>query len=134
MRRPVPLADLTEKQWQRIVTDLATVQNFRWYHTWRSVKSPTGYPDLHLVRDRSVFLELKAQRGRLSASQAEWLRALHEAKQEAYVCRPSDLGPLAVVLAHRGDPRVADGPAYAAARGLREGTVLEVERVLGRAA
>lgn len=63
-----------------------------------------GFPDLVLVRDRVVFAELKAQRGRLSADQAEWLAVLEGAGVEAYCWRPSDWPVIERVLAARGRP------------------------------
>lgn len=114
----LPLADLTEKQWQ--AQAIQTARTLGWshiYHTFNSRRSAHGFPDLVLVRDRCLFLELKTERGKLSEPQKEWLRALHAADCEAYVARPHDLDALAVVLAARrryGD--FPSGPAGERAR------------------
>lgn len=103
MKAAMPLGDLLEKDWQRQVNSLA--QQLGWnrvYHTYRSTRSDPGFPDLVLVRDRVVFLELKREAGRLSAAQREWLAALLDAGAEAYVARPRDLQLLAEILASRG--------------------------------
>lgn len=55
----------------------------RWlvYRTHDSRHSPAGFPDLTLVRlgsqvGRLVFVELKSERGRVRAAQAEWIEHL----------------------------------------------------------
>lgn len=97
----VPLADLTEKDWDRQLRQLTDTLGWARYHTLRSKGSTAGYPDLTLVRERVVWIELKTERGKLTAPQKDWLRRLHTAGCEAYVARPSDLETLAVVLAVR---------------------------------
>ncbi|MCC6959421.1 MAG: hypothetical protein IT301_06200, partial [Dehalococcoidia bacterium] len=50
------------------------------YHTRYSLGSRAGYPDLHLLRGkRSVFMELKTMKGKVSPAQDEWILALMEA-------------------------------------------------------
>ena len=49
-----------------------------------------GFPDLVLVGEKVVYLEVKAQKGRVSAKQTAWIEALRAAGQEAYVVRPDD--------------------------------------------
>jgi hypothetical protein len=93
------VADLTEKQWQSQVVDLGKMLGWRLYHPYDSRRSNPGYPDLTLVRDRIVFLELKTEKGKLSEPQRDWLTALRRAGGEAYVVRPSQLQDLADVLA-----------------------------------
>ena len=83
---------LTEKQFQSQVVALARLLGWRVYHSWMSIRSAPGYPDLTLVRGgRLVFAELKAERGQLSLAQSEWLGALSATgKAEVYCWRPGD--------------------------------------------
>jgi hypothetical protein len=81
---------MSEAEWQRTVTELATTLEFEWYHTHDSRRSPAGFPDLVLVRERVIFTELKTEHGRLTNSQSDWIHRLHVAGAEAYVWRPSD--------------------------------------------
>jgi hypothetical protein len=102
------LAEQTERQFLRDVLTLArslgwTAAHFRPARTEHGWRTPVeadgaGFPDLVLVRDRVVFLELKTERGKLSDQQKEWLRALDAAGAEAYVVRPRHLGLLSSVL------------------------------------
>jgi hypothetical protein len=96
------IADVTEKDWQTTVKDL--VKRLGWrrpYHTFDSRRSEPGFPDLVLVRDRVVFLELKRETGKLSAAQTDWLTMLIRARAEVYIARPSDFQALAQVLGRR---------------------------------
>ncbi len=98
MTFPAALAAMSEKEWSAQVAQLAKTLGWRRYHTYRSERSEPGWPDEALVRDRFVLLELKAETGRLSGAQRDWLAALTAAGVEAYVARPSDLEALAAVL------------------------------------
>lgn len=66
-------------------------------HGWRTPTTGElgkGFPDLTLVRvrdQRLVFVELKAEDGRLSVEQEDVLMTLTAAGQECHVWRPSDL-------------------------------------------
>ena len=85
------LTRATERQFHEAVVDLATVLGWRAYHTHNSRRSAPGWPDLCLVRgDRALFRELKAEKGRVTPAQAEWLAALSGAGLDAGVWRPSD--------------------------------------------
>jgi hypothetical protein len=88
-RRTLDLA-MSEAQWQAAVLDLAHALKWEHYHTHDSRRSPSGFPDLVLVRDRVIFAELKSERGDLVGTQYEWLMRLVHAGMEAYVWRPSD--------------------------------------------
>ncbi len=91
---------MTEAELQECV--IATAHLFGWRvahfraaqtkHGWRTpvAADGKGFPDLVLVRDRVVFVELKAERGRTSPEQLDWLAALANAGAEQYVWRPSD--------------------------------------------
>lgn len=91
---PALFADtLSEKDWQRTVTELATARGWRWYHPYDSRKSQSGFPDLTLVHagfGRLIFAELKTESGKESADQLNWLDDLRATKAEVYVWRPSD--------------------------------------------
>lgn len=93
---------VTERDWQRQVTDAAELLGWHWAHFrpartergWRTpVSGPlgAGFPDLILVRrDRLILAELKAEGANLSPPQ----RAVHAALRDAvelHTWRPSDL-------------------------------------------
>ncbi len=114
MTRPsaatVAIASLiTEKDWQRQVTDAAELFGWSWAHFrpamtskgWRTpVSGPlgAGFPDLILCRgDRLILVELKAEGARLSPPQ----RQVHAVLSQAvplYTWRPSDLPAVLDVL------------------------------------
>ena len=82
--------DVTERVFQRQVNDLAGLLGWLYYHTHRSDRSQPGFPDLVMVRrKRTIFAELKTERGVTSAPQEEWGRALVETGAEFYLWRPS---------------------------------------------
>ena len=58
--------------------------------SWRTATQGDGkgWPDLVLVRDRVLYVELKSATGRLSEDQSEWLLALEKAHVEVHVWRP----------------------------------------------
>jgi hypothetical protein len=98
------LEQLTERDWQRQVVQLAQQLGWRVYHTHDSRRSAEGFPDLVLVRDRVVFAELKREPRvavPVTAEQREWLAAIDGAGCEAYLWRPSDLDDVARVLSRR---------------------------------
>jgi len=83
------------------ITDLADRRGYTWVHFrpartehgWRTpVSGPLGrgWPDLVLVKDRVLFVEVKAADGRLRAEQADALRVLSLAGAEVHVWRPAD--------------------------------------------
>lgn len=82
------------------------------YHTYASVKSDPGFPDVVLVKPpRVLFAELKTQRGRVSTGrpgrggrwltgQDEWLEALRACPGvETHLWRPEDAQAIADTLA-----------------------------------
>lgn len=108
MKIATPLAELTEKEWQAQVLELAARLGWRKaYHTYDSRRSHSGFPDLVLVRDRVVFAELKREKGKLSDAQEQWIAALHAAGAEIYVWRPGDLEDIAKVLMRRREAAAA---------------------------
>ena len=119
------LRDLSEKEWQRQIVELAKTVGFALiYHTYRSERSAAGYPDLVLVRERQVVIEVKRETGKPSPDQCRWLQGLLAADIETYLVRPSDLPELGVVLAARRHPgQPFTGPA-AEAHALLHGRTL----------
>jgi hypothetical protein len=89
---------ITERAWQQQVLELATLYRWAWYHTHDSRRSPAGFPDLVLVRERLVFAELKTDKGRLSTNQLCWQNLLNHAGAEVYVWRPRDLDAVRTTL------------------------------------
>lgn len=116
-------AHLLEKQFAVQVYDLCDTLGWKRYHTYRSERSPAGYPDETLVRDRVIFAELKRDDTETTEAQKGWLRALRDAGAEVYVIRPRNLDALASVLISRG----VLGPLAAASRVV---LVEELEREL----
>jgi hypothetical protein len=88
-RRTLDLA-MSEAAWQNLVVKLAFQLNWQWYHTHDSRRSQPGFPDLVLVRERVIFAELKAAKGRLDQWQKRWVEQLRHAGAEVYCWRPSD--------------------------------------------
>lgn len=90
--KPEKLPPMTEKAFSAQVVQLAHVLGWRVYRTWISIRSPSGYPDLTMCHPRHGILwaELKAEAGKLSVEQAEWLGALQAAGGHAFIWRPSD--------------------------------------------
>ncbi len=95
-----------EKQFQSDVMTFAQRQGWLCYHTRDSRKSAPGFPDLCMVRGlRVVFAELKAQKGKTTGPQDDWLTALSIVALSApeyvgvFLWRPSDWNEIAAVLA-----------------------------------
>ena len=96
---PLDKLKITEKQFESQVKDLAKTFGWLYYHTWRSIHSPAGFPDCVLVKEgRIIFAELKDEKGKVSEQQFEWLEALGKAKAEVYVFRPSDFDKIVGIL------------------------------------
>jgi hypothetical protein len=112
-----PALTISEADWQKVVLDYSGLMGWRRAHfraarTARGFRTPVeadgaGFPDLVLVRaPELVFAELKAERGRTSPAQREWLAALRgvagalaaanvltlasEPRVDVYEWRPSD--------------------------------------------
>jgi len=94
---------MSEADLLKCVLDLAKlkgwlVAHFRPAQTskgWRTAVSADGFgfPDLVMVRhDRCLFVELKAERGKLSEAQSIWLGFLTGANQRGrvFIWKPSD--------------------------------------------
>lgn len=98
--RAAIFASLTEKEWQAQVVKAARLLGWQVWFTWKSYHSPSGEPDLRLVRPpRYIVAELKGERGKLSKAQAEALDLLGGCPAiEVYVWRPSDWDVVVGVL------------------------------------
>lgn len=89
----------SERHFQAFVVKLARSFGWRVYHTYDSRRSSPGFPDLVMVKaGRVIAAELKADRGKTTEAQNEWLDDLHNAGVETWVWRPADKGRLALVL------------------------------------
>jgi len=83
---------ITEKQFEGQVKDLAKIYGWMYYHTWRSIHSPAGFPDCLMVRPpRLIFAELKSEKGVVSPKQQEWLDILKQIPSaEVFLWRADD--------------------------------------------
>jgi len=103
---------LSEAAFQKNVVQLARARGWIVAHfraslnqrgQWQTAVSGdgAGYPDLTLVRERVLFVELKAEDGRVRPEQRVWLCALASAGVDVFVWRPSDWDVLTQVLTSR---------------------------------
>ena len=91
-QRDISTISVTERDFTRTVLALARVKGWMIYHTFMSIHSAPGFPDLVLVRPpRVVFAELKTDKGKVSDAQTEWLDSLKDCPGvECRVWRPED--------------------------------------------
>ena len=70
---------------------IALAKKLGWFVYWThdSRGSPEGFPDLVLVKDAVLFVELKTDTGRLSEAQRLWQSRLKKAGCYHDVWRPS---------------------------------------------
>ena len=100
--------DLPEAEFQSIVLEMAEQAGWdKRYHTYDSRRSEAGFPDLVLVRDCVLWIELKSSKGALTPPQKDWLEALAAAGQECHVWRPKDL--MSGLIWHRLNQSPAPG-------------------------
>jgi hypothetical protein len=96
-----PLSAITEKDWMRTVLEGFTVNGWWTYHAHDSRRSQPGFPDVvavHAPTKRVVFVELKTERGRLTADQYDWRDELIGAGQEWFLWRPSSWAEAEAVM------------------------------------
>lgn len=107
-----------EATFQRIVVKLAEAYGWAVSHAARSqlggrwvTAAAKGFPDLVLVKDRVVFLELKTVKGRTSPEQLQWLKRLQAVggTVEAYVVNPRQVRALVKLLAELPGDRPGAG-------------------------
>lgn len=101
---------LRENAWQAEVLRTARLCGFSLqYHPWISINSPSGWPDIVLVRPpRVIIAELKTDKGPLRPRQRVWLEALSACPGvEIYLWRPKDRENVIKILA--SEERPADG-------------------------
>ena len=91
---------MREKDFLQAVREYARLMGWTDYHTWHSLHSPAGFPDLVLVRPpRIVFAELKVGRNRPTPAQQEWLNLLKGCPAvEVYLWTPEDWNEIERVL------------------------------------
>lgn len=104
---------MTEAQLQDAIVGMARVLGWRVAHfgalrtadSWRTPAryDAAGFPDLVLVRDRVVFVEVKGHRGVLRPEQSDWARALGGAGAEWHLWTPASwkAGDVEAVLGAR---------------------------------
>lgn len=74
-----------EAKFQAQVKQLMEVTRWRTYHTWLSLNSEPGFPDIVAVRNnRILFAELKRYGEELTPAQQYWKLALEHAGAEFY--------------------------------------------------
>lgn len=91
-----PLArGMTEKQFQRMIVDLAAYLGYMHYHTHDSRRSVAGFPDLVLIRPacagrpaRLLIVELKVGSNKPTPAQRLWLSAFAACGIQTYVWYP----------------------------------------------
>lgn len=83
---------MNEKQLQSSIVALCKLRQCEVYHSFLSVKSQPGFPDLVICRPGLLlFREIKTDRGKVSAAQEKWLTLLRAAGADAAVWREADL-------------------------------------------
>lgn len=93
-----PKLDISEKYFRKQVLQLCKMFGWSYYFTWNSIRSPRGFPDLVLARERVIFVELKSEKGKLTELQEDWQAILKKAKVEVYIWKPNQLEEIAVIL------------------------------------
>lgn len=101
------LRELTEAQWQKVVTDVADAYGWTWWHApdnrpvkGRIQRIKPGLPDLIMVRGkRLIFAELKRETGSTTAAQDDALDKLGGTNAETYVWKPRDRAEVMRILA-----------------------------------
>jgi hypothetical protein len=93
---------MTEKEFQRLVVQLASLGGWDYYFTWNSLHSPAGFPDLVLVRGPVIlYRELKVGKNTTTSAQEHWINILRIARQDVKVWRPEDWSEIEATLIGR---------------------------------
>ena len=97
---------IAEKEFQSMVEDLAGYQGWECFHLNLPMRSPAGFPDLVLFRERIIFAELKTRSprtgkaGKLRPAQIDYAHTIQRAKGEYYSwLYPDDWDEVVQVLA-----------------------------------
>ena len=108
-RKPRPPRE-SEKDFQKWVTDNATLLGWKWAHFRDSRRQiapgqfvgdvqAAGFPDLVLVKDQLIYMvEIKKQSGKLTSAQEEWQAVLAPTPVIHEVWRPSDRERILYIL------------------------------------
>ena len=89
-----------ELEFQTAIADIALLNGWLVYYNPDSRRSPSGFPDLVLLRENElIFVEVKMPHKRPTAKQWEWLRRLIlKPGVDAYVWHPADFPVIEEVL------------------------------------
>ena len=84
---------VSETQFLKSVVSVAEDGGWLVYHTYDSRRSQAGFPDLVMTQaGRTIFAELKSEKGRIKSSQQRWLDELEKTGGvEVFLWRPSDM-------------------------------------------
>lgn len=99
--RRVLLESVDEKTFMQQVVTALRLLGYMVYHTLDSRGSEPGYPDLfavHPEQQRLLVIELKSEKGQLTAAQARWLQTLEGRVVQTHVWRPSSWPEIERVL------------------------------------
>jgi hypothetical protein len=104
---------ITEANFQAMVEELAVTCGWTTFHVTQPRRSPAGFPDLVMFRERVVFAELKSRSpqtgkaGRLSPWQIEYAHTIQTAGAEYYAWLfPDDWDEVKRVLSPVGRPLI----------------------------
>lgn len=96
---------ISEKDFQKQVIQLAELYKWKVYHTWISIHSSTGFPDITLVKENEdgtaslLFIELKSERGKVTEAQQQWIDILGKVPNVgAYIFYPHDWDRIILTL------------------------------------
>ena len=92
---------MTESQFQSQVIDLAKKCGWIYFHCYDSRRSPEGFPDLVLAKERILYRELKTEKGRLTSAQKQWGYTLLKAGADYGVWRPGDMKEIIETLSKK---------------------------------
>ena len=84
------LPPLTEAQFQTQVVQLARLHGWWTWHDLDSRRNQAGLPDLLLVREVVIWVELKTDTGRVRPAQQECMDRLRKAGADVRLWRPKN--------------------------------------------
>ena len=88
-KKKTPSPAITEKEFQAAVIALAKRCGWVHYHTHDSRRSVAGFPDLILLRERLVVVELKrSAKEKPTPAQEQWLASFRAAGVDARLWTP----------------------------------------------